>query len=135
MPETAFRRAVRGRRIEREQLRDVVVAYDLLAAPEENRFVHVVPVMMPRHGGVAWIAADAYVRHALVLRQAVERRVGFDESAVPLRAQQSEHVLAAFHAHVEPWGHFRERTRRSRLLEDQQRADHLRPGGAALGRS
>ncbi len=91
-------------------------------------------MVVPRDGDIAWVAADAHIGDPLVSRQAVERRMGLDEPAMALRVEQREDILATLGEHVELRGDLRQRPVKQGGLEDQQRADHLHPGGAALGR-
>ena len=73
------------------------------------------------------------VRRPGVDRHSVEGRVRLDESTVPLSLQPSYDLVDRRDLVVDPRRQAGQRGREVRVLEDEQRADHLHPGGAALG--
>lgn len=122
------------RRSVREQLGEIVVADGDGARPEERPQIRVRHVVVPREGDVSRIARHAQVRHALVEGDPVEGCVSLDEAPVLLHREIGEDVRVGARQHVDPGRDARERCVEVRRLEDEQCADPLHPGGAALGR-
>ena len=122
-----------GCRSQRSEL-DAVDRCGLLAGLEERADVHVVDVVVDRQRNVAGVAPDADVGDRRIVGYPVERRVGLDEPAVRLGLQVREHLRAGAGHHVDPRREPVQRERELRFLQDEQRADHLRPRRPALRR-
>ena len=103
------------------ELGEVVEADGRGAELEEAVEVDVGEVVVPRHGGVARIAADVEVGDALVLRQAAEGRVRLDEAAVRLRLEGCPHLVERAGVHVEPRRECGQRRREVGRSEQEQR--------------
>ena len=125
---------VLGRDAALRQLGEVLVADGRGAQLQEAREVHVGGVMLERDGDVARIAADHEIRGVGVQRKAVEGRVRLDEAAMRLGGERRRHLGERAGAHVEPRRDLVERRRERGPVEDQERAQHLHPRGAALRR-
>jgi hypothetical protein len=113
---------------------EVVVPDRVITHLEHLVEVHVRPVVVHRDRDVARITTDAEIGDAFVVGQAVQRSVGLDEAPVLLGRELREHVVATRRLLIEPGRHLAQRAVEVRILEHEERAQHLRPGGAALGR-
>ena len=104
-------------------------------APPHDVHVHVRPVVVHRQEHVAWISADAEVGHAVVEGETVEGCVRLDETTMLLRVERSRPRCRACGVCWSSQGEISaERSVEVRILEDQQRAQHLRPRRTALRR-
>ena len=96
--------------------------------------IRVVDVVVDRQRNVAGVTPYADVGDRRIVGYPVERRVGLDEPAVRLGLQVREHLRAGPGHHVDPRREPVQRERELRFLQDEQRADHLRPRRPALRR-
>ena len=97
--------------------------------------VEVGDMSVHRERDVAWIPADADVRHPAIERQTIQGRVRLEEPAVALCGEIGEDLRPGPGDHVDPRRDHPQRSREVGILEDEERADHLRPGRAGLRRS
>ena len=122
-----------GRAVRRRA--ELVAGFDRGRQRGEDRVqVDVVEVPVPGQGDVPRVPPDADVGDALPGGQPVEGGVALDEPPVRLGLVEGEHVRAPPQPHLEPRRDLVEGPGKRRRLEDEQPADHLRPGGAALRR-
>jgi len=78
------------------------------------------------------VTGDDDVGHAVVERDAVERRVRLDDPPMRLRGQPRTNLVRVDEVPVEPGRQLGEWRRETRRLVDEEQADHLHPGRAAL---
>ena len=93
--------------------------------------VDVLEVAVHRHCDVEWVSADDDVAGVEVEGDAVERCVGLEHSTMPLRCKTCVDNALGFDVPVDPWRHPGKGCREWSAV-DEQEADHLHPGGAAL---
>ena len=109
-------------------------AADRVVEPGEC-LLRVVPVVIPeRHRHVAAVPADEDVFELGVVGQAVERQMGLDEPAMPLRLQHRNHFVEWRRAGVEPWAHLPRRLWEGLVREQQAGDDRLGPCRARFQR-
>jgi hypothetical protein len=123
-----------GRRAVGHQLGEVIEPHGGRPCADDGIDVHVLGVVVPRQPDITGVAPDADVGDPLVVGQPVERGVALDEPPVRLPGEGREDVLDGVGLHVDPGRQLGERSGEVRVLEDQERADHLHPGSAGLGR-
>ena len=111
---------------------EVVEADGIGALADQALEIDVEHVVVHRDADIARIAAHADVDDVVALRETVDRGVRLDEPSVPLRVEVGEDFIELARVHIEPRRDLGERPIEIGRLEDEQPADHLRPGRAAL---
>ncbi len=108
-----------------QELLGVGIADGGLAGAPHRVHVHVRPVVIHREEHVAWISADAEVGRSVVHGETIEGCVRLDETTVLLRVEGREQGVEFASLLVEPRRDMAEGERKVRILEDQERAQHL----------